>query len=300
MSSQFSTPNPSIDQSTPGTTNNVNVGGLAPTTQTLNSAASGAAVSLLGAAVVTVQITAYSGDGLMRGQVSNDGTTWTDQNFYNDATGLQAQNIAATGLFTYPTPGHRYFRLNMVSWSSGSTTAIIMGGQGVAEGVPVNTRSNTIALNSDSLAGAAMLSSDGTNVAAAALQYAWNGTANDRWRNNLEVALLASASRTTTQTSADITNYNGQGIHVVVSTTTIGTGSITFSIQGKDANGIYYTILTGAAIVTDTVNRYTVFPTASAVANVSVNDILPRTFRIIITANNANPAVYSVGYNLVV
>lgn len=94
----------------------------------------------------------------------------------------------------------------------------------------------------------------------------------------------------------DQTNYNSRGVTVVVVTTAIGTGSITVTIQGKDqASGTYYTLLAGAAIITNTTNRYTVFPGAVVAANVSANDALPYQWRIIVTANNANAATYSVG-----
>jgi hypothetical protein len=129
------------------------------------------------------------------------------------------------------------------------------------------------------------------------LQSMFNGTSWDRQRNNVEVTLLASASRTTTQTSADITTYNLGAIQVILDMTTVGTGSVTVSIDGKDpASGKYYNLLTGAAVVTNVTNVYTVDPSVPAVANVTAQKRLPRTIRIVVTANNANPASYSCGY----
>jgi hypothetical protein len=37
----------------------------------------------------------------------------------------------------------------------------------------------------------------------------------------------------------------------------------------------------------------------TAAANVAASDLLPRTYQIVITANNANSATYSVGANLI-
>ena len=92
-----------------------------------------------------------------------------------------------------------------------------------------------------------------------------------------------------------------RGLKVILTTTAIGTGSITVSIQGKDpASGTYFTILAGAAVVTNTQNVYTVFPGAPVAANVSANDELPATWRIVVTANNANPATYTVGFSTLV
>lgn len=128
----------------------------------------------------------------------------------------------------------------------------------------------------------------------------FNGTTWDRQRGNTNVILLASASRTTTQTSADITNYNHAGIHVVLDMTVVGTGSVTLTIDGKDGvSGKYYTILSGAAVTTNSTNVYKVYPGITAAANASASDVLPRTFRIVVTANNANAATYSVGYSLI-
>lgn len=129
----------------------------------------------------------------------------------------------------------------------------------------------------------------------------FNGSTFDRQRGNANVTLLASASRTTTQTGADTTNYNYRGLHVVLDMTTVGTGSVTLTIEGKDeASGKYYTILSGAAVTTNSTNVYKVYPGLTAAANAVANDVLPRTFRINVTANNANAATYSVGYSMVV
>lgn len=145
---------------------------------------------------------------------------------------------------------------------------------------------------------------DASSAAANALMtqglgYTFNGTTWDRQRNNIDVTLLASASRTTTQTSADITTYNLSGISVFLNMTVVGTGSVTVTINGKDpASGVYYNILTGAAVVTNVGNLYRVMPGIPAVANKDVNAYLPRIIQIVVTANNANPATYSVGYTL--
>jgi hypothetical protein len=112
----------------------------------------------------------------------------------------------------------------------------------------------------------------------------------------VDITILASAARTTTQTSADFINFDGRGIKVVLDMTLVGTGSVTLTIQGKDVvSGKYYTLLAGAAVITNSTNVYTVFPSATAAANVTANDMLPHTWRVTVTANNANTATYSVG-----
>lgn len=97
----------------------------------------------------------------------------------------------------------------------------------------------------------------------------------------------------------DFVNKGARGVVVYLKTTAIGTGSVTVTIQGKDAqSGDYYTLVAGAAVITNTVNRYWVFPGAAVTANVSANDCLPQLWRIKVTANNANAATYSVGFSL--
>lgn len=127
----------------------------------------------------------------------------------------------------------------------------------------------------------------------------WNGTNFDRARANIASTLLASAAQTVTQTSADQLNVNGHALHVILNATAIGTGSVTVTINAKDvASGQYYPLLVGAPIVTNSMNVYRVGPALTAAANATANDWVPRLFQIVVTANNANPVTYSLGYNL--
>lgn len=112
-------------------------------------------------------------------------------------------------------------------------------------------------------------------------------------------AVITAAAATTTQTGPDMANTSHRGVKVVLDMTTVGTGSVTLTIQGKDnASGKYYTLLAGAAVITNSTNVYTVYPSLPATANVSANDVLPKTFRILVTANNANAATYTVGVTM--
>jgi len=117
--------------------------------------------------------------------------------------------------------------------------------------------------------------------------------------DNAEGVFLASGSRTTTQTMADQTNLNKKGIRVVLDMTTVGTGSVTIAVEAKDpASGKYVVMLASAAIATNQTKTLLIYPGAANTANASANDRLPKTWRINVTANNANPATYSVGYML--
>lgn len=129
----------------------------------------------------------------------------------------------------------------------------------------------------------------------------YNGATMDQQRANLDnIVAVASAAYTTTQTQADQTNYNHRGVVVVLNVTNAGTGSVTLEIDGKDpVSGAYYALLTSAAVTTNSTNVYRVYPGLTAVANATVSDVLPRTWRVKVTAGNANPITYSVGCMLI-
>lgn len=120
------------------------------------------------------------------------------------------------------------------------------------------------------------------------------------WSGNQPVA--PSAARTTTFTSADIPVAFARQIDVVLDATVNagGSGSITVTIQGKDAvSGKYYTLLAGAAVVTVVTNVYSVGIGLPVTTNVSANAGVPSVIRILVTANNANSVTYSVGLNMI-
>ena len=116
-------------------------------------------------------------------------------------------------------------------------------------------------------------------------------------------ALITAAAATTTQTGANQYNVNAIGIMVVLDMTVNAgsAGSVTLTIEGYDlTSGKYYTLLTGAAVVSVSTNVYTLFPGATAVTNVAVNAHLPYIWRVKVTANNANPTTYTVGASVIV
>lgn len=114
------------------------------------------------------------------------------------------------------------------------------------------------------------------------------------------VTWLASASRTTTQTSSDIDTASARSLTVTLDVTVAGTGSVTLTINRKDpASGKYLLMLAGAAVTTAVTNTYKITPgEIAAVANVSAVDVLPNWIQLVLTANNANAMTYSVDYEL--
>ena len=128
-----------------------------------------------------------------------------------------------------------------------------------------------------------------------------DGNSLEQWRANINATILASAARTGTTASADQTNYNGRGLHLVIDVTSItDTPSITVTIQGKDAlSGQYYTILASAAISTVSSTVLRVYPALTAAANATANDILPRTWRVNVVHGDADSITYSIGASII-
>ena len=121
-----------------------------------------------------------------------------------------------------------------------------------------------------------------------------------------EAVILASGAQTTTQTldplavataQAALANIMGSPdiLEVVVDTTVFGTGSVTVSIQEFDiAAGSWANVLASAAIVAVGRVRLVIGPTVPTVANVSQTMGVPKRWRVVATANNANSQTYSI------
>lgn len=131
------------------------------------------------------------------------------------------------------------------------------------------------------------------------MPYSYNGVTVDLVRGNVESTILTSAARTTTQTGADRTSYQCAGLQLFVSITVAGTGSITPSLQQKDSvSGDYKTIWTAAAaLVANGDALYNFYPGAATLGSFteSLQMKIGRTYRWVITHNNANSITYSVG-----
>lgn len=119
--------------------------------------------------------------------------------------------------------------------------------------------------------------------------------------SNEDGTAFASAARTATPTPFDGVNYGHRGLHLVIDVTAASdTPSVVFTIQGKDElSDKYYTILASAAITGTGTTVLRVYPNLTASANVTVNDVLPRNWRVIATHADADSITYSVGYSLV-
>jgi 2-keto-3-deoxy-6-phosphogluconate aldolase len=102
---------------------------------------------------------------------------------------------------------------------------------------------------------------------------------------NLNALVLTGATATTN--GPDMDNNGSAGGHFVINIGTItGTApTATFTIQGKDPlSGQYYTILASTALNATGATVLKVFPGLTAAANSVASDIIPPTWRVIMTA----------------
>lgn len=204
-----------------------------------------------------------------------------------------AEQVVTIGDFTTP--------LNRATVSSGG--ALKVDGS-AAGGGAVTITSGTVTADTEMPAAAALddATANPTSPMVGAAAMGFNGTNWERWTHNLELTVLASAARTSTTNSPDISNFNGRGAHFIIDVTAVtSTPSTTFTVQGKDAvSGKYFPLLVSAAIATVSTTVLSVYPGITATANVSAAIMLSRYFRVVATHGNANSMTYSVGAVLVI
>jgi hypothetical protein len=140
----------------------------------------------------------------------------------------------------------------------------------------------------------------------ATLEYAVNGAGNyDRWRNNLDLTLLASAARTAATASSDQTNYNGSRVMVFLNVTVAsGTGGLTVQIQGKDpVSGNYVNLNANPTAVTGTgMTTYELAlgdGAASGQVTQRTGGLLPRTWRVNVAVGDSSSYTYSLGASVI-
>ena len=111
---------------------------------------------------------------------------------------------------------------------------------------------------------------------------------------DLGALLTLTAQSVGTLASADQLNSNGVACKVVVNISAIsGTvPTLTVIIQGKDTvSGLYYPLLTSAALAVGGLTVLEVYPGALSVANLLASVSLPRTWRVSATVGGTGPSV---------
>ena len=114
--------------------------------------------------------------------------------------------------------------------------------------------------------------------------------------SNKERVILPSAARTATIASPDFANPNAKGGHFIIDISAIiSTPQIQVLVQGKDSiSGEYYNVLISPVYTVVGTNIIKVYPGLDNVPNICVNDILPRTFRLLVVHPNTDSITYSI------
>jgi len=121
---------------------------------------------------------------------------------------------------------------------------------------------------------------------------------------NAEGTLLASATRTSTTTSPNMTNKNAKGILVSLNVTVAsGTGGLQVVIRGHDpvTGTVYWLNALPVAVVATGINVYEVCPavnTAASGVKQRTSGELPRTWSVSVIHGDSSSYTYSVGYSL--
>jgi hypothetical protein len=132
----------------------------------------------------------------------------------------------------------------------------------------------------------------------------YNGSASELDYGNWEGTALASAARTASVNSADLTNFNARGVTVTIDCTANASAlGVTAALQYKDTlSGKYVTLLTSAtlfaATATGTVSLV-IYPGTTVSANLSVSAPLPRVWRVAMTHLDADSITYSASANYI-
>ncbi|HYD33802.1 MAG TPA: hypothetical protein VEA39_04465 [Methylophilaceae bacterium] len=115
----------------------------------------------------------------------------------------------------------------------------------------------------------------------------------------MQATLLASAVRAATNSTPDQEGDQFDGIHVIVDVTAVpGTDTVTPSIQGRDpVSGKYYDLLVGSAISAVGTVVLKVGQGIAAAANLAAADIVPSSWRVVLTHSAGTNFTYSVGLN---
>jgi hypothetical protein len=148
------------------------------------------------------------------------------------------------------------------------------------------------------------------SLSVAAIMGGFDGVQFNRWRNNTEGTLLASAARTVTTVSSNLVNYNAKGILIILRISVAsGTGGLIPKIRMIDpVSGLTVQLNANVTAIT-AAGTYGIelYPGASTALTVAdgwviqrTSGDLPRTYQVQIAHGDGSSYTYSVGYALIV
>ena len=113
-------------------------------------------------------------------------------------------------------------------------------------------------------------------------------------------SIFPSAVRTATA-NVEIEDRFVKGIQVIINTTLdAALASVVPTIDGYDPlSGVWYNILTAAAVTAVGTVVLRVHPDLTAAANLTAQDFLPEKYRVVMTHADADAITYSIGINSV-
>jgi hypothetical protein len=106
---------------------------------------------------------------------------------------------------------------------------------------------------------------------------------------------VAVAAGTAATSDVTLTDVAGRSLVVVLSTTTASGGNtVQVTINAVTASGYTYPLVTGVAVATVATTLYRIGPGLTAVANLTVSDVLPRKIQIVSTV--VGTVAYGIDY----
>lgn len=248
---------------------------------------------------------------------SNDNSNFTASWVQASNTTAWVQTITTNGQYYIPKRG-RYLRIRMTSYTSGTANGVLeqntvpsallsLGQMATADGavlatVPLVAMGVSNGGSIDRVRDGSFGDNAQTGLMSTNSRL-YNNSGWDRYRNNLDTLTLINASAvTTTQTSADQTNYNARLVYVVVNVATLaGTSpTLTPKLQGKGPVAVQYFQI-GAAITAIAATGVFVYlfslsaPAAAGGVTASAAFPVPRTWNFVMTAGGTiTNATYTV------
>lgn len=270
------------------------------TGQTLQNAATstgnGAVLDCLGYSAINLTISNSSGSTIAL-EGSLDGT-----NFFSvwDSTGMfQYSSVYSLTSLPVPVSGFRYFRARISAYYGGSVTVVAY-----LSTVPPQSRQRVLSIGNE---GISFYSPFDYIVPSVSFPYIYNGNSFDRHRSNVGAILVfGSATRTSTATSSDLTNYNHRGIYILLNVTSAsGTGGLQIRVMAKNSNSVVYTQINTLPTAITAAGSYVVqvYPSIDNVnSNITqtISQTIPRTFRLDVVHGDASNYTYSLSVDFIV